>query len=47
MKNDVFADGNKRIAATTIDTTPEIIDTQRLPLKNDNQSGSFVVLNLL
>ena len=34
-------------ADTTMETTPAIIATQRLPLKNDNQSGSFVSLNLL
>ena len=33
---------NNRIADTTIDTTPDTMATQRLPLKNASQSGSFV-----
>ena len=32
---------------TKIETTPAIIATQRFPLKKDNQSGNFVLLNLL
>jgi len=30
-----------------METTPAMIATQRLPLKNDSQSGSLVLLNLL